>query len=74
MIAATFLAIFLVPLFFKLIYDRRFKTLDSDFDHPEHHYANDPYESPFKAPPKSSSKDGEHKNEAATDSNNEVKS
>jgi hypothetical protein len=51
MIAATFLAIFLVPLFFKLIYDRRFKTLDSDFDHPEHHYANDPYNilnSPFK--------------------------
>jgi hydrophobe/amphiphile efflux-1 (HAE1) family protein len=64
MIAATFLAIFLVPLFFKLIYDRRFKTLDSDFNHPEHHYANDPYDSPFKKA---------NKDETVTD-NNEVKS
>jgi hypothetical protein len=64
MIAATFLAIFLVPLFFKLIYDRRFKTLDSDFDHPEHHYANDPFENPFR---KVESTD-------AVKENNEVKS
>ncbi len=36
MLAATFLAIFLVPLFFKLINDRRFKTTAEDFHHPEH--------------------------------------
>ena len=36
MLAATFLAIFFVPLFFKLINDRRFKTTDQDFEHPEH--------------------------------------
>jgi HAE1 family hydrophobic/amphiphilic exporter-1/multidrug efflux pump len=36
MLAATFLAIFFVPLFFKLIYDRRFVTTDKDFEHPEH--------------------------------------
>ena len=36
MLAATFLAIFLVPLFFKLINDRRFKTTEEDFHHPEH--------------------------------------
>jgi hydrophobe/amphiphile efflux-1 (HAE1) family protein len=36
MLAATFLAIFLVPLFFKLINDRRFKTTDEDFHHPDH--------------------------------------
>ncbi|GAC1419516.1 MAG: efflux RND transporter permease subunit [Burkholderiaceae bacterium] len=36
MLAATFLAIFLVPLFFKLINDRRFRTTDEDFHHPDH--------------------------------------
>ena len=36
MLAATFLAIFQVPLFFKLINDRRFKTTAEDFHHPEH--------------------------------------
>ncbi len=36
MLAATFLAIFFVPLFFKLIHDRRFKTTEQDFQHPEH--------------------------------------
>ena len=36
MLAATFLAIFFVPLFFKLINDRRFKTTAADFEHPEH--------------------------------------
>ena len=36
MLAATFLAIFFVPLFFKLINDRRFKTTAQDFEHPEH--------------------------------------
>ena len=36
MLAATFLAIFFVPLFFKLLNDRRFKTTDQDFEHPEH--------------------------------------
>ncbi len=36
MLAATFLAIFLVPLFFKLINDRRLKTTDEDFHHPDH--------------------------------------
>ncbi|MBY0572365.1 MAG: multidrug efflux RND transporter permease subunit [Undibacterium sp.] len=35
MLAATFLAIFFVPLFFKLIHDRRFSTTAEDFDHPE---------------------------------------
>ena len=49
MLAATFLAIFFVPLFFKLIYDRRFKTTEKDFEHPEHHYKNDPFGSPFRA-------------------------
>lgn len=39
MLAATFLAIFFVPLFFKLVNDRRIKTLPEDFHHPEpkHH-------------------------------------
>lgn len=41
MLAATFLAIFFVPLFFKLIYDRRFSTTEKDFDHPEHDYKNE---------------------------------
>jgi hydrophobe/amphiphile efflux-1 (HAE1) family protein len=36
MLGATFLAIFFVPLFFKLLNDRRFKTTKEDFDHPEH--------------------------------------
>lgn len=36
MLAATFLAIFLVPLFFKLINDRRFRTTAEDFHHPDH--------------------------------------
>ena len=36
MLGATFLAIFFVPLFFKLIHDRRFKTTEEDFQHPEH--------------------------------------
>ena len=36
MLAATFLAIFLVPLFFKLINDRRFTTTAEDFHHPDH--------------------------------------
>lgn len=36
MLAATFLAIFFVPLFFKLIHDRRFKTTEEDFHHPVH--------------------------------------
>jgi hydrophobe/amphiphile efflux-1 (HAE1) family protein len=36
MLAATFLAIFLVPLFFKLINDRRFRTTEEDFHHPVH--------------------------------------
>jgi hydrophobe/amphiphile efflux-1 (HAE1) family protein len=36
MLAATFLAIFFVPLFFKLVNDRRIKTLPEDFHHPEH--------------------------------------
>ena len=34
MIGATFLAIFFVPLFFKLIHDRRFETTAEDFEHP----------------------------------------
>ncbi|MBC3936808.1 efflux RND transporter permease subunit [Undibacterium rugosum] len=36
MLAATFLAIFFVPLFFKLINDKRFKTTEEDFHHPDH--------------------------------------
>jgi hypothetical protein len=36
MLAATFLAIFLVPLFFKLINDRRIRTTEEDFHHPVH--------------------------------------
>ncbi|MBC3931264.1 efflux RND transporter permease subunit [Undibacterium curvum] len=36
MLAATFLAIFFVPLFFKLINDKRFKTTAEDFHHPDH--------------------------------------
>ena len=36
MLAATFLAIFLVPLFFKLLNDWRFKTTEEDFHHPDH--------------------------------------
>jgi hypothetical protein len=32
MIAATFLAIFLVPLFFKLVNDWNFKSTSKDFD------------------------------------------
>lgn len=36
MLAATFLAIFFVPLFFKLINDKRFKTFPEDFHHPDH--------------------------------------
>jgi hydrophobe/amphiphile efflux-1 (HAE1) family protein len=35
MLGATFLAIFFVPLFFKLIHDRRLKTTPQDFEHPE---------------------------------------
>ncbi len=42
MMAATFLAIFFVPLFFKLINDRRFKTTEKDFDHPVHILHNAP--------------------------------
>lgn len=42
MIGATFLAIFFVPLFYKLINDRRFKTTDKDFEHPEHILHNAP--------------------------------
>jgi hypothetical protein len=42
MLAATFLAIFFVPLFFKLINDRRFKTTAQDFEHPEHTLHNAP--------------------------------
>ncbi len=34
MLGATFLAVFFVPLFFKLLNDRRFKTTKEDFDHP----------------------------------------
>lgn len=36
MLAATFLAIFFVPLFFKLIHDRRLRTTAADFEHPQH--------------------------------------
>ncbi|GGC68913.1 efflux RND transporter permease subunit [Undibacterium terreum] len=36
MLAATFLAIFFVPLFFKLIFDKRLKTTELDFVHPVH--------------------------------------
>jgi len=36
MLAATFLAIFLVPMFFKLINDRRIRTTEEDFHHPVH--------------------------------------
>ncbi|MFZ6746752.1 efflux RND transporter permease subunit [Undibacterium sp. JH2W] len=36
MLAATFLAIFFVPLFFKLINDKRLKTTEQDFEHPVH--------------------------------------
>lgn len=39
MLAATFLAIFFVPLFFKLIHDKRLKTTEEDFHHPEVHHA-----------------------------------
>jgi hydrophobe/amphiphile efflux-1 (HAE1) family protein len=39
MLAATFLAIFFVPLFFKLINDKRLKTTEEDFQHPEVHHA-----------------------------------
>ena len=41
MLAATFLAIFFVPLFFKLINDKRLKTTEADFAHPvtTAHYA-----------------------------------
>ena len=35
MLGATVLAIFFVPLFFKLINDRRLATTDDDFEHPE---------------------------------------
>lgn len=42
MLAATFLAIFFVPLFFKLINDKRFKTTERDFDHPVHILHNAP--------------------------------
>ncbi|MBX9901831.1 MAG: efflux RND transporter permease subunit, partial [Burkholderiaceae bacterium] len=35
MMAATFLAIFFVPLFFKLINDKRIRTTEEDFHHPE---------------------------------------
>jgi hydrophobe/amphiphile efflux-1 (HAE1) family protein len=42
MLAATFLAIFFVPLFFKLINDKRFKTTDQDFEHPVHILHNAP--------------------------------
>jgi multidrug efflux pump subunit AcrB len=42
MMAATFLAIFFVPLFFKLINDRRLKTTAEDFDHPVHILHNAP--------------------------------
>lgn len=36
MLGATFLAIFFVPLFFKLINDKRLKTTAQDFEHPVH--------------------------------------
>lgn len=36
MLGATALAIFFVPLFFKLLNDRRFKTTAEDFEHPPH--------------------------------------
>lgn len=36
MLAATFLAIFFVPLFFKLINDKRLRTTAQDFEHPVH--------------------------------------
>ncbi len=42
MLGATFLAIFFVPLFFKLINDRRFKTTEADFEHPVHLLHNAP--------------------------------
>ncbi|MBC7404772.1 MAG: multidrug efflux RND transporter permease subunit [Cytophaga sp.] len=42
MLAATFLAIFFVPLFFKLINDRRFTTTEEDFEHPVHILHNAP--------------------------------
>ncbi|MBI3731369.1 MAG: multidrug efflux RND transporter permease subunit [Burkholderiales bacterium] len=42
MLAATFLAIFFVPLFFKLINDRRLKTTAQDFEHPVHILHNAP--------------------------------
>ena len=42
MLAATFLAIFFVPLFFKLINDKRLKTTEQDFDHPVHILHNAP--------------------------------
>jgi hydrophobe/amphiphile efflux-1 (HAE1) family protein len=42
MLAATFLAIFFVPLFFKLINDKRLKTTEEDFDHPVHILHNAP--------------------------------
>ncbi|MFZ6658335.1 efflux RND transporter permease subunit [Undibacterium sp. TJN19] len=42
MLGATFLAIFFVPLFFKLINDKRLKTTDEDFEHPVHILHNAP--------------------------------
>lgn len=42
MLAATFLAIFFVPLFFKLINDKRLKTTEQDFEHPVHILHNAP--------------------------------
>jgi len=43
MLAATFLAIFFVPLFFKLINDKRLNTTEADFAHPvkNHHLVAD---------------------------------
>ncbi|CAA6810062.1 MAG: RND efflux system, inner membrane transporter CmeB [uncultured Thiotrichaceae bacterium] len=35
MLAATFLAIFFLPFFFKLLMDRRFRSKSEDFDRPE---------------------------------------
>ena len=49
MIGATFLAIFFVPLFFKLINDRRFKTTKEDFEHPVHRPLHDMSQSPHAA-------------------------
>ncbi len=50
MLSATFLAIFFVPLLFKLINDRRLKTTEQDFEHPVHILQNTLYNPSQNAP------------------------